>query len=360
MHRTKDELAAVLKKMANFMPGAQDRLVEASPLVLGYAYSGWSNLSPLSNIISVHDWYRAGLNASSTVYCLEWRDELGMAKPFCVSSVWSSIRPRNDKVNWFDVVWFASCIPRHAFSIWLVVKQKLKTQDRVTWKSSKSVVTKLVIATTAYFIWQERNWRLFKNKKRSSKQVFDAIFIVVRLKLLSSRFKKSKDGVLFAQRWNLPISEYATEPLSIILQLEHENLVRLANVPILRGTRVSPPIAKESTVTPIYESLELYANVNFTASTVASEHNEEMVNTKVDGSDPKMTDDTAAVKSGHAFVQGISVALDDVAELVEVGSGRVPSGPDDVVVALSAHEKGDGLDSSSAAGEEAVVNPLGV
>ncbi|GKC71988.1 hypothetical protein Tco_1117871, partial [Tanacetum coccineum] len=43
-----------------------------------------------------------------------------------------------------------------------------------------------------------------------------------------------------------------------------------------------------------------------------------------------------------------------------VGSGRVPSGPDDVVVALSAHEKGDGLDSSSAAGEEAVVNPLRV
>ncbi|GKG10827.1 hypothetical protein Tco_0342227, partial [Tanacetum coccineum] len=32
--------------------------------------------------------------------------------------------------------------------------------------------------------------------------------------------------------------------------------------------------------------------------------------------------------------------------------------PDDVVVSLSAHDKGDGLDSSSAAGKEAVVNPL--
>ncbi|GKF83901.1 hypothetical protein Tco_0248799, partial [Tanacetum coccineum] len=31
MHRTKDEFAAVLKKMVNFMPGAQDRLAEASP-----------------------------------------------------------------------------------------------------------------------------------------------------------------------------------------------------------------------------------------------------------------------------------------------------------------------------------------
>ncbi|GKE23224.1 hypothetical protein Tco_1434736, partial [Tanacetum coccineum] len=30
MHRTKDEFAAVLKKMANFMPGAQDMLAEAT------------------------------------------------------------------------------------------------------------------------------------------------------------------------------------------------------------------------------------------------------------------------------------------------------------------------------------------
>ncbi|GJW23259.1 hypothetical protein Tco_0033881 [Tanacetum coccineum] len=142
--------------------------------------------------------------------------------------------------------------------------------------------------------------------------------------------------------------------------LEPEKLVRSVEVPILRGTRVSPPIAKESTVTPVSESLELFANVNFTASAVSSKHNEEMINAEVDGSDPKMIDDTAAVKSGHAFVQGISIALDDVTELVEVGSGRVPSGPDDVVVALSAHEKGDGLDSSSAVGEEAAVNPSGV
>ncbi|GJU23356.1 hypothetical protein Tco_1156698 [Tanacetum coccineum] len=32
MHRTKDEFAVVLKKIANFMPGAQDRLAKASPL----------------------------------------------------------------------------------------------------------------------------------------------------------------------------------------------------------------------------------------------------------------------------------------------------------------------------------------
>ncbi|GKA65446.1 hypothetical protein Tco_0765153 [Tanacetum coccineum] len=136
------------------------------------------------------------------------------------------------------------------------------------------------------------------------------------------------------------------EPLSVILQLEPEKLVRPANVTASREVRVSPPI-KESTVTPVSKSLELSTNVNFTASAIDSEHNGEMVNVEVDGSDPKMTDDTAIVKFGHAFVQGISVALDDAMELVEVGLGYVSFGPNDVVVALSAHEKGDGLDPLS-------------
>nr|GEW08593.1 hypothetical protein [Tanacetum cinerariifolium] len=149
----------------------------------------------------------------------------------------------------------------------------------------------------------------------------------------------------------------ATEPLSVILHLEPEKSVRPANVPVPRSARISPFIAKESTVTLVFESLELSANVNFTTFDVASEHNEEMVNAEVDGLNPKMTDETTSFE--HAFVQGIFFALDDVTKLVEVGSGRIPSGPDDAVVAISAHEKCDGLDSSSDAIEEAAVNPSG-
>ncbi|GKA24842.1 hypothetical protein Tco_0710875 [Tanacetum coccineum] len=80
-----------------------------------------------------------------------------------------------------------------------------------------------------------------------------------------------------------------------------------------------------------------------------------LVNAEVDGSYPKMTDDTIAAKFRHAFVQGISVALEGAVELVEVGSRRASSGPNDVVVTLSVGEKGDGLVPSSAAGEEAAA-----
>nr|GEW39637.1 hypothetical protein [Tanacetum cinerariifolium] len=292
------------------------KILQLRPLIRDYIWSRigdgvstslwfdkWCNISLLSNMVSCRDWYRAGLSSLSKVkevFCngvwtwprylldkypllssinvlnishnaadqLEWHNELGLSKPFSVATVWSTIRPRNAKVDWCKVVWFSSCIPRHAFNFWLVIKQRLKTQDKLArwdvsgslstvcplcelvpdshehlffecsfsqqiWnhmksyavlsssspllshimsivtpianrKSSRSVIAKLVMATMAYFVWQERNARLFKNSKRPVNQVIEVIFSSVRLKLLSCRFKKSKDGVFFAQMWSLP------------------------------------------------------------------------------------------------------------------------------------------------------------
>ncbi|GKB78129.1 hypothetical protein Tco_0945024, partial [Tanacetum coccineum] len=116
------------------------------------------------------------------------------------------------------------------------------------------------------------------------------------------------------------IFKFSSEPLSVILQLETEKLVRPANVPILRDARVSPPIAKESTMTPASESLELSANV-VPAPSVGTSH-----------------------------------VLDDVAEVTVVGSWQVSFGLTDVVMALSAGEKGDGSLPSFAADEKATAN----
>ncbi|GJS49063.1 hypothetical protein Tco_0599184 [Tanacetum coccineum] len=202
---------------------------------------------------------------------LQWRNELGLSIPFSVSMVWSTIRARNAKVDWCNVVWFASCILLHGVNLWIrLVKQRLKTQDKVAcwevsdtllcvcplfelvpdshehlfcvcsfsqriWdhvkafaglnnsspifshimsiitpyanrKTTRYVIAKLVLAASVYFIWQERNGRLFKNNKRTVKQVIDYIFSSVRLKLLSCCFKKSKDGMEFAHLWSLPDS----------------------------------------------------------------------------------------------------------------------------------------------------------
>ncbi|GKF27323.1 hypothetical protein Tco_0083217, partial [Tanacetum coccineum] len=58
MHRTKDEFVVVLKKMVNFVPGAQERLVEAFLLVAQTDYAFLKKISeyvaePLSIILQL-------------------------------------------------------------------------------------------------------------------------------------------------------------------------------------------------------------------------------------------------------------------------------------------------------------------
>ncbi|GKA43516.1 hypothetical protein Tco_0736240 [Tanacetum coccineum] len=156
------------------------------------------------------------------------------------------------------------------------------------------------------------------------------------------------------------ISEHATEPLSVILQLKPDKLARPANVPTPRDTRASPPIAKESVVVLVSKSLELSVNVVPASFVVASERNEEQVYAAVDGSDLEMADSVVPSKSGGVFVQGVSCILDDVIEVAVVESERVSSGPTNVVVALFVDGKGDVLIPFFVAGEEDVINTSGV
>nr|GEV16455.1 hypothetical protein [Tanacetum cinerariifolium] len=206
-------------------------------------FDKWCVAGPSSNIISLRDITRASFNHASKVRdciqdglriwpndwlvkypilnsipilvisddnsdSLEWRCRDGMGKPFSVHNVWDSIRHRDNLVSWCDLVWFHACISRHVFNIWLIFKQRLRTQDCLrSWevdtdlaviagltgvgpslasiithlmpiakrKSSKSCIGKLVVAVVAYFIWHERNSRLFNKVKRSVTEVVDCI-----------------------------------------------------------------------------------------------------------------------------------------------------------------------------------------
>nr|GEV20363.1 reverse transcriptase domain, reverse transcriptase zinc-binding domain protein [Tanacetum cinerariifolium] len=71
---------------------------------------------------------------------LVWSDIHGNVKKILVSQVWDDIRFRDSKMNWYSMVWFPSCIPRHAINLWLIVRRKLKTQDLISaWDVSSSL-----------------------------------------------------------------------------------------------------------------------------------------------------------------------------------------------------------------------------
>ncbi|XP_071727488.1 uncharacterized protein [Rutidosis leptorrhynchoides] len=60
-----------------------------------------------------------------------WEDNSGHTREFSIRAVWEHVRHRADEVTWVSVVWFSLSIPKHAFVMWLLMNEKLKTQDKV-------------------------------------------------------------------------------------------------------------------------------------------------------------------------------------------------------------------------------------
>ncbi|GKA41943.1 hypothetical protein Tco_0734603, partial [Tanacetum coccineum] len=100
--------------------------------------------------------------------------------------------------------------------VWkLVIKAGLhivssRLSDIVAWlvplslkNSIESIVSGLVIAAASYYIWQERNNRLFSNDSRQEEHVCDAIMETVRLKMMSIHFKKTPKVVEILLKWKI-------------------------------------------------------------------------------------------------------------------------------------------------------------
>nr|GEU87335.1 hypothetical protein [Tanacetum cinerariifolium] len=72
-------------------------------------------------------------------------------------------------------------------------------------KTTVSILFKIVVAATSYYIWLERNRRLFKKKTSSPDQIVDVILSTVRLKLVTFKFKKmSTKSHFLLDQWKIP------------------------------------------------------------------------------------------------------------------------------------------------------------
>ncbi|GKG37714.1 reverse transcriptase domain, reverse transcriptase zinc-binding domain protein, partial [Tanacetum coccineum] len=60
-----------------------------------------------------------------------WRCPNGNMSKFFVKAAWEAFRPRGIEVSWHHVAWFFQNIPRHAFHLWLVMRNSLKTHDKL-------------------------------------------------------------------------------------------------------------------------------------------------------------------------------------------------------------------------------------
>ncbi|XP_021995890.1 uncharacterized protein LOC110893078 [Helianthus annuus] len=69
---------------------------------------------------------------------------------------------------------------------------------------AEHIIAKIVVCATAYFVWEERNRRLFTDKRRSKDQLVEIMLSTVRMKLHTMRFKNSIHTTRVMQEWSLP------------------------------------------------------------------------------------------------------------------------------------------------------------
>ncbi|XP_071708994.1 uncharacterized protein [Rutidosis leptorrhynchoides] len=111
---------------------------------------------------------------------------------------------------------FFNCV--YSTQVWFFVKSNMTSNiNSNSWKdfiefasefadkkSARSITSKLLFAASVYFIWQERNFRLFKKQSRSCANLVAVIYSTVRLKLLSLRWKPTKHAKLMKESWKIP------------------------------------------------------------------------------------------------------------------------------------------------------------
>ncbi|XP_071697409.1 uncharacterized protein [Rutidosis leptorrhynchoides] len=195
----------------------------------------------------------------------KWKKNDGSVVNYSTQQVWRDLRSNRVKVGWHHVIWFKGLEPKHAFIMWLATLHRLYTQDKMkswmpqvpllcplcektndsinhlffqcefsscVWKDIKAklifrglpysldsivqrmavypftkniwnIVNRLVIAACVYFVWRERNARLFRHQKKEALKVGEDVQNYIRWKLLSLTVKNSSAIRKVADLWNM-------------------------------------------------------------------------------------------------------------------------------------------------------------
>ncbi|GJT04162.1 mitochondrial proton/calcium exchanger protein-like protein isoform X1 [Tanacetum coccineum] len=200
-------------------------------------------------------WKKLGDGKSTNIWFDKWceEDNKGTFGKFSIRKVWEIFKEVKDDVKWYKVVWFSQCNPRYAFILWLALQKRSATQDRLMawnknvqmpcplcksendshdhlffkcpfskdvwskikgklneskWDSScenvidvianegcrnsiRSVIQRITIATSVYYIWNKKNKRIFTQEQRSCQCLFNGIEESIKLQHLSLKVKRS-------------------------------------------------------------------------------------------------------------------------------------------------------------------------
>ena len=160
---------------------------------------------------------------------------------FNTAHTWKHLYGNQNKVSWYNLVWFQGAYPRHSFLMWLAVQKKLSTHDRIqsftpgplactlcykgmedhshlffnctysgfiwqdlkrrmkintnanTWediviwsarvwskKKAAHIIPKMAIGASIYHLWRERNTRTFRHEFKTKERILQDICTYMR------------------------------------------------------------------------------------------------------------------------------------------------------------------------------------
>ena len=179
---------------------------------------------------------------------------------FSASRTWDQVRVKRDKVSWSKVVWLPQGVPRYAFILWLAIKNRLSTGDRMrqwgmvqgcvfcgerdetrdhlyfacpysytVWevlarrlvgnginpdwqwtiarlqrmndKRLDTILARMLIQSTVYHVWRERNARRHQQPGMSTDQMRRRIDKAMRNRIVSLRYKPDHKYGRLLTRW---------------------------------------------------------------------------------------------------------------------------------------------------------------
>ncbi|XP_022002776.1 uncharacterized protein LOC110900170 [Helianthus annuus] len=195
-------------------------------------FDSWSNIGPLFQFFTPRQIANAGFSLDAKVadlwlesswgWPIEWRHRLPALNQIDTRSIQPA---KEDKFFWrqgdhlheFSTARAWDSFRHREVEVWHKVRHKAgmesvasKWDEIVNWlvtrsrsKSAGSYVARLLVAATAYLIWQERNARLFKNELRPPEAIIDLIFQQVRYKLMGAKLKNCENVRRLLGEWGI-------------------------------------------------------------------------------------------------------------------------------------------------------------
>ncbi|GKA98534.1 RNA-directed DNA polymerase, eukaryota, reverse transcriptase zinc-binding domain protein, partial [Tanacetum coccineum] len=144
--------------------------------------------------------------SSDSVDKVLWFNKKNEEVQFSVKVAWKVLRNDGPEIGFPDglvlITWSVHFVKAaKTLTVTFFSNAVLLRANNTLW----SIIQRLVFGAAVYFIWQERNFRLFRSVERPADKVFDIIVDTVRLRLLGLKIKRSHEVDKAAAIWKIPI-----------------------------------------------------------------------------------------------------------------------------------------------------------